>query len=85
MQSGDHDLSSLRRTLNDLLGLTALPRIWAAYEPLEIIKSLTDVLETTLHLDMVYVLFASAREDTPIQLVRTEHKLLPPHRPLFDD
>ena len=45
---------TLRRTMRDLVALSALPALWAGYRPLQIAEGLADVLFSMLRLDLVY-------------------------------
>lgn len=55
IEPGGDELRALRRGLSDLVGLTALPAIWSGKQPQEIADSLSDVLATTILLDLVYI------------------------------
>src|SRR4029077_15382061 len=46
---------TLRRTMRDLVALSALPAVWAGYRPLQVAEGLADVLLSTLRLDLVYI------------------------------
>jgi hypothetical protein len=46
---------SLRRTMRDLVALSALPAVWAGYQPRQVAEGLADVLLKTLRLDLVYL------------------------------
>jgi signal transduction histidine kinase len=69
-------LISLRRGLRDLVTLTALPAIWAEYQPHDIAKSLSEVLLTTLHLDLVYIYLTHPHDSVPLELVRTNQWII---------
>jgi signal transduction histidine kinase/CheY-like chemotaxis protein len=49
------EVAALRRTLRDLVGLSALPAIWAGYPSDAIVESLAETLLKTLDLDVIYV------------------------------
>jgi PAS domain S-box-containing protein len=51
----DAEIERLRRCMNDLVGLLALPATWTGGAPSEIARSLTDAVLATLGLDFVYV------------------------------
>src|SRR4030081_335531 len=41
--------------MRDLVALSALPAVWAAYQPRQVADGLADVLLSTLRLDLVYL------------------------------
>ena len=49
------EIRTLRRTMRDLVALSALPAVWAGYRPLQVAEGLADVLLSTLRLDLVYL------------------------------
>ena len=55
MEKGADGNRTLRRTMRDLVALSALPVVWAGYPPLQIAEGLADVLLSTLRLDLVYL------------------------------
>jgi len=52
------EISSLRRTMRDLVALSALPAIWTGYNSGRIAESLADVMLRTLSLELIYVTFS---------------------------
>src|SRR6516225_1956015 len=61
-----------RRTMRDLVALTALPAVWAGYRPPQVAEGLADVLLTILRLDLVYVrLPAPIEGGQEIEVART--------------
>src|ERR1700684_1532037 len=48
------EIKRLRRCINDLTGLLALPAIWRGSEPSQIVQTLLDVLLRMLNLDFAY-------------------------------
>jgi hypothetical protein len=50
-------MSSLRRTMLDLVALSALPAIWTGYSSERIAEGLADVMLKTLSLELIYVTF----------------------------
>jgi hypothetical protein len=50
-------MSSLRRTMLDLVALSALPAIWTGYSSERIAEGLADVMLKTLSLELIYVAF----------------------------
>jgi len=73
---GDNEALSLRRGIRDLIALTTLPAIWAGYQARDIAESLSEVLLTTLHLDMVYIRLTQLPDGVPLELVRTGQRLI---------
>ena len=49
------EIKQLRRCINDLISVLALPAMWSGGEPAQIVRTLLDVLLDMLNLDMVYV------------------------------
>lgn len=49
------DLSELRRSLRDVVALTMLPTVWAAYEPRQICADLVDVITRMIDVEGVYL------------------------------
>src|SRR2546428_8878275 len=41
--------------MRDLVALSALPAVWAGYQPRQVAEGLADVLLSTLRLDLVYL------------------------------
>src|SRR6516164_5418143 len=61
-----------RRTMRDLVALTALPAVWAGYRPPQVAEGLADVLLTILRLDLVYLrLPAPIEGGQEIEVART--------------
>ena len=54
------EVSSLRRTMRDLVALSALPAIWTNYKSERIAESLADVMLRMLFLELIYVTFSRA-------------------------
>jgi signal transduction histidine kinase len=51
------EAAGLRRTMSDLVALSALPAVWGGYPSHRILESLADVLQKTLALDLAYLRF----------------------------
>lgn len=60
----------LRRCINDLLSVLALPALWSGHEPLQIIETLADSLVSVLDLDFVYATLSDPTAD-PVEVVRS--------------
>src|SRR5205807_2892546 len=61
----------LRRTMRDLVALSALPAVWAGYPPRQVAEGLADVLLSTLRLDLVYLRLPGQTEGQEIEVART--------------
>ena len=71
MDSVPGETRTLRRTMRDLVALTALPAVWAGYPPLQVAEGLADVLLSTLRLDLVYLRLPEQTEGQKIEVART--------------
>lgn len=61
----------LQQTTRNLAAISTLPAIWRNLDPEEVIKSLSQVLMNTLHLDLVYIRLASHDEGKPIEAIHS--------------
>jgi PAS domain S-box-containing protein len=59
----DAEVQRLRRSMNDLLSVLALPALWTGNESSEIVKTLAEALRGMLALDLVYVSLDSSNGD----------------------
>src|SRR5580704_11890200 len=57
--------------MRDLVALSALPAVWAGYQPLQVAEGLADVLLSTLRLDLVYLRLPAQTEGQEIEVART--------------
>ena len=62
---------TLRRTMRDLVALSALPALWAGCRPLQVAEGLADVLLSALRLDLVYIRLPGLVEGQVIEVART--------------
>jgi PAS domain S-box-containing protein len=72
--SVDHAADEIKRLqgcITDLLGVLALPAIWAGQGPSEIVGALLDVLLSMLRLDFAYVRLSQAIDRSPIEWLQT--------------
>jgi PAS domain S-box-containing protein len=60
----------LRRCINDLLSVLALPALWSGHESAQIIRTLADTLVSMLDLELVYVTLNDPRSEAPVELLR---------------
>ncbi len=75
------EIERLRRCINDLGGVTALPGLRGGGEPAEIVRALLDVLLGTLSLDLVYVRSEVAVGEPPVEMARVTQSLSLPASP----
>jgi PAS domain S-box-containing protein len=71
METVFDETRTLRRTMRDLVALSALPAVWAGYRPPQVAEGLADVLGSTLHLDLVYIRLPGQTEGQGIEVART--------------
>jgi signal transduction histidine kinase len=69
------DISSLRRTVRDLVALSTLPAVWSGYSANNIAHNLADVLLNTLSLDLIYIQVNDERGQDSIQVIRSKRPL----------
>jgi hypothetical protein len=65
-----HEVARLRGCLNDLVGMMALPALWAGGEPQQIARTLLDALLGMLQLTFVLVRLNDPDGGPPIELMR---------------
>jgi GAF domain-containing protein len=71
MESVADETRTLRRTMRELVALSALPAVWAGYRPPQVAEDLADVLLSTLRLDLVYIRLPGQTERQDIEVART--------------
>src|SRR5262252_6622001 len=64
------EVKRLRRCINDLVSVLALPAMWSGAEPSGIVHNLLDALIGMLHLDLVYVRLQDLVAEGPIEMFR---------------
>lgn len=64
------EIRRLRRCINDLVSVIALPAMWSGSERSQIVRTLLDVLLEMLHLDLVYVRVKEPAVEAPIEIAR---------------
>src|SRR3989440_11790774 len=57
--------------MRDLVALSALPAVWAGYQPRQVAEGLADVLLSTLRLDLVYLHLPGQTDGQEIEVART--------------
>jgi PAS domain S-box-containing protein len=71
VEKGVDETRTLRRTMRDLVALSALPAVWAGYRPLQVAEGLAEVLVSTLRLDLVYLRLPGQTNGQEIEVART--------------
>jgi two-component system, sensor histidine kinase and response regulator len=71
METASDESRTLRRTMRDLVALSALPAVWAGCRPLQVAEGLADVLLRALRLDLVYIRLPGQTEGQEIEVART--------------
>ena len=64
------EIKRLRRCINDLLSILALPAIWSGGEPFQIARTLLDVLPGMLHVDLIYIRLEGPSGGAPVEMAR---------------
>jgi hypothetical protein len=64
------EIKRLRRCINDLVSLLALPAMWSGSNPSQIIPTTLDVLLGMLSLDFVYVRLKGPVGEAPVEMIR---------------
>jgi PAS domain S-box-containing protein len=64
------EIKRLKRHINDLVSVLALPAIWTGGEPSKIVSTLLDTLLGMLRLDLIYVRLEDSDGRAPIEMVR---------------
>src|SRR5438128_2065168 len=63
--------------MRDLVALSALPAVWAGYQPRQVAEGLAEVLLSTLRLDLVYLRLPGQTERQEIEVARTAGRPTP--------
>jgi PAS domain S-box-containing protein len=64
------EVKRLQRCINDLLSLLALPALWSGGNASQIARTLIDVLQRLLQLDLIYVQINDPSSGVPVELAR---------------
>jgi PAS domain S-box-containing protein len=64
------EIKRLRRCIDDLVSIVALPAIRDGGEPAEIVRALIEALFDRLSLDLIYVRLGAAAGEAPVEVVR---------------
>src|SRR5437879_3113449 len=77
MEPVSDNTRTLRRTMRDLVALSALPAVWARYQPPQVAQGLADVLLSTLRLDLVYIRLPGQTEGQEIEVAHSARGSIP--------
>jgi formate hydrogenlyase transcriptional activator len=81
LENPAQEVKRLKRCVNDVVSLVALPAMWAGSEPSQIVRTLVDVLLGVLGLDLVYALLKGTNGEPLIETVRVSSVWeVPPQR-----
>ena len=75
------EIERLRRCINDLVSVLALPAIWIGGEPSQIIRTFLDALLGMLRLDLIFVRLKDPIGAAPIEMIRSAQSLKQPPQP----
>ncbi len=75
------EIKRLRRCVNDLVSILALPAMWSGAEPSQIVHTLLDSLVGILRLDLVYLRLADPIGEAPVETARIVQSLNLPMSP----
>ncbi|MER8854733.1 MULTISPECIES: PAS domain-containing protein [Mesorhizobium] len=70
------EIQRLKRSMNDLVSLLALPAIWSGANPPQIAGTLLDVLVAMLPVDFIYVRLFDPNAEWPIEIARFAHSMV---------
>lgn len=68
------ELHRMRRTMRDMVALSALPAVWGGLAMNGIASSLAKVLLQTLHLDLIYIRIAAPGSGQLFDIARSKHR-----------
>ncbi len=71
----------LERCINDLISMMALPVLWTGGDPSQIARTLIDVLQRMLHLQLIYVQLKDPPGEVTLELARVENTPVPATQP----
>jgi len=64
------EIKRLQRCISDLVSVLALPAIWSGGNPSQVARTVLDVLQRMLHLDLIYVKLNDPSGGEPVEMVR---------------
>ena len=71
----------LRRTMRDLVAVTALPAAWVGYRTSQVAEALAEALLRAQRLDLVYLRLPGQMEGQEIEVARTAEGPATPDQP----
>ena len=71
----------LERCINDLISMMALPALWTGGDPSQIGRTLIDVLQRMLHLQLIYVQLKDPLGEVTLELARVAQTSVPATQP----
>jgi PAS domain S-box-containing protein len=71
METPSDETRKVRRTMRDLVAISALPAIWVGYQPRQVAESLADLLLNTLRLEFVYLRLRGPADGQEIEVARS--------------
>jgi hypothetical protein len=71
METPSDETHKVRRTMRDLVAISALPAIWVGYQPRQMAESLADLLLNTLSLEFVYLRLRGPTDGQEIEVARS--------------
>jgi len=71
METSFDETRKNRRTIRDLVAISALPAIWVGYQPRQVAESLADLLLNTLRLEFVYLRLRGLADGQEIEVARS--------------
>ena len=77
MESSSKQARKIRRTVRDLIALSALPAVWIGYRAQDIAASLADALLSTFALDFVYLRFRGQTHMEEVEVARSSSRPVP--------
>ncbi len=75
------DVRRLQRCLSDLTSMMALPALWSGGDHSQIGRTLVDVLQRMLHLDVIYVQLKDSPGEVSVELARVARSSAPVTQP----
>ena len=76
-ESSTEEIRRLRRCINDLVSIVALPAVWTGGTPAQIVGNLLDALVSMLNLDFIYARLANSGAPGHTEMVRIGPTLEP--------
>lgn len=70
LESRTEEIKHLRRCINDLVSILALPAMWSSGEPAQIVHTLFEALLRMLRLDLIYVQAKNPLGEAPIEMLQ---------------